>query len=148
MDPEYDKQILTQINTLTNEVESFPRGAQSDWSDGGIFSAVERRLLRNSQINFTKTELAKYENSWGQLSYLVSEGTQKNFRHSTLRVQERGKFLPDEQCYKRLISKGILFKRTEELVSMQEFGGYRANNMTYREVYNRILKTGFKGEGD
>ena len=91
----------------------------------------ERRLYRNSHVKFGKTDLAKYENSWDQLPYLVSEGAQKNFRHFTLRVQERGRFVPDEQYYKRLIAKGILFKRTEELVSMQEFGGYRANIVTY-----------------
>lgn len=96
----------------------------------------ETTLLRRKQFKeghpfFTKTDLAKYENTWDQLPYSVSEGAQKNFKKFTLRLQERGKFLPDELYYKRLIAKAILFKRTEKLIQEQNYGGYRANIVTY-----------------
>lgn len=106
------------------------RGQFNDFI-ANIPTPKERRLFKRSHTKFSKTDLAKYENSWDQLPHLVSEGAQKNFRHFTLRVQGRRNFSPDALYYKRLISKGILFKRTENLVSMQEFGGYRANIVTY-----------------
>lgn len=80
---------------------------------------------------FTKTDLAKYENSWNQLPYQVSEGAQKNFKKFTVQLKEKGKFTPDENYYKLLIAKAILFRHTEKLVKDQNFGGYRANIVTY-----------------
>ena len=80
---------------------------------------------------FTKTDLAKYENSWDQLPYQVSEGAQKNFKKFTIRLNERGNYIPDNKYYERLIAKAILFRRTEKLVQKQQYGGYRANIVTY-----------------
>lgn len=80
---------------------------------------------------FTKTDLAKYENTWDQLPYQVSEGAQKNFHKFMLRLKERKGFIPDEAYYRNLIAKAILFRRTEKLVQQQQYGGYRANIVTY-----------------
>ena len=80
---------------------------------------------------FTKTDLAKYENTWEQLPYQVSEGAQKNFHKFMLRLKERKGFVPDEAYYRNLIAKAILFRRTEKLVQQQQYGGYRANIVTY-----------------
>ena len=80
---------------------------------------------------FTKTDLAKYENTWDQFPQHVSEGAQKNFRRFTIRLSERGNFIPDGKYYERLIAKAILFRRTEKLVQQQQYGGYRANIVTY-----------------
>ncbi len=80
---------------------------------------------------FTKTDLAKYENTWDQLPYQVSEGAQKNFHKFMLRLKERKGFIPDEIYYYNLIAKAILFRRTEKLVQQQQYGGYRANIVTY-----------------
>ena len=96
----------------------------------------ESTLLRKKQFKedhpcFTKTDLAKYENTWDQFPYIVSEGAQKNFKKFTIRLQERKTFIPDEAYYKRLIAKAILFRHTERLVQAQNYGGYRANIVTY-----------------
>lgn len=80
---------------------------------------------------FTKTDLAKFENTWDQLPYQVSEGAQKNFRRFTLRLAERKGLLPDEVYYHNLIAKAILFRTAEKLVQKQQYGGYRANIVTY-----------------
>lgn len=80
---------------------------------------------------FTKTDLAKYENTWDQLPYFVSEGAQKNFRRFTIRLNERKGILPTEEYYHHLIAKAILFRETEKLVQQQQYGGYRANIVTY-----------------
>ena len=55
----------------------------------------------------------------------------KNFKRFTVRLNERTGFIPDELYYKRIIAKAILFRRTEKIVSQQQFGGYRANIVTY-----------------
>ena len=80
---------------------------------------------------FTKTDLAKYENTWDQLPFQVSEGAQKNFRRFTVRVADRKGLLPDEAYYHNLIAKAILFRTAEKLVQKQQYGGYRANIVTY-----------------
>ena len=98
-------------------------------------TTLRKRQFKETHSVFTKTDLAKYENTWDQLPYLVSEGAQKNFRRFTFRLNERKGFLPDEKYYQRLVAKAILFKRTEKLVQQQQFGGYRANIVTYTLAY-------------
>lgn len=94
-------------------------------------TTLRRKKYKEQHPLFTKTDLAKYENTWDQLPFYVSEGAQKNFRRFTIRVsQQKGK-LPDEQYYHNLIAKAIMFRRTEKLVSQQQYGGYRANIVTY-----------------
>lgn len=90
-----------------------------------------RKAYKETHPMFTKTDLAKFENSWDQLPYQVSEGAQKNFKKFTIRLNERGNFVPDVKYYERLIAKAILFRRTEKLVQKQQYGGYRANIVTY-----------------
>ena len=80
---------------------------------------------------FTKTDLAKYENTWDQLPWQVSEGAQKNFRRFMIRLKERKGFIPDEVYYQNLIAKAILFRQAEKLIQKQQYGGYRANIVTY-----------------
>ena len=75
--------------------------------------------------------MAKFENTWDQLPYQVSEGAQKNFRRFTLRLNEHKAQLPDEKYYQNLVAKAIMFRRTEKLVQQQQYGGYRANIVTY-----------------
>ena len=55
----------------------------------------------------------------------------KNFHKFMLRLKERKGFAPDEIYYQNLIAKAILFRQTEKLVQKQQYGGYRANIVTY-----------------
>ena len=79
----------------------------------------------------SKTDPAKYEHTWSQLPHIVSRGAQKCYLDLMDRLDARGKFEPDENYFKRAISRAILFKEAERIVSRQQFGGYRANNVTY-----------------
>ena len=79
---------------------------------------------------FTKTDLAKFEQSWDQRPHFVSLGAEKNFRDFTLRLKERT-VTPDAAYFRRLIGKAILFRRTEQIVTGFDLGGYRANVVTY-----------------
>lgn len=100
----------------------------------------ETTPLRKKQFKevhplFTKTDLAKFENTWDQLPYYVSEGAQKNFRRFTVRLSERKGLQPNEAYYRHLIAKAILFRQAEKLVQKQQYGGYRANIVTYTLAY-------------
>ena len=92
---------------------------------------AKRKAYKATHPLFTKTDMAKYENTWNQLPYFVSEGAQKNFKRFMVSVKERGNFVPDEKYYQLLVAKAIMYRRTEKLVSEQKYGGYRANIVTY-----------------
>ena len=96
-----------------------------------VSTTLRRKKYKEQHPLFTKTDLAKYENTWDQLPFYVSEGAQKNFRRFTIRMSQQKRKLPDEQYYHNLIAKAIMFRRTEKLVSQQKYGGYRANIVTY-----------------
>jgi len=80
---------------------------------------------------FTKTDLAKYENTWMQRPHVVSKGAQKNFLAFTEDVAKRGGFAPDERYFRHTIAKAILYRRAERIVHGQAYGGYRANIVSY-----------------
>lgn len=98
-------------------------------------TTLRKKQYKETHPLFTKTDLAKFENTWDQLPYEVSDGAQKNFRKFTVRLSERKNFLPDEEYYHHLIAKAILFRQTERLVQQQQYGGYRANIVTYTLAY-------------
>ncbi len=84
---------------------------------------------------FTKTDLAKFENSWSSLPHIVSQGAEKNFRDFAMRLGERGSVEVTDDYFERLVAKAILFRQTERLVSAQHYGGYRANIVAYTVAY-------------
>jgi AIPR protein/Abortive infection phage resistance protein N-terminal domain len=80
---------------------------------------------------FSKTDLAKFENTWSQLPHIVSRGAQKNFLFFMDQLEKRGGIDVDEMYFQRLVAKVILFRETERIVSRQKYGGYRAQIVTY-----------------
>lgn len=80
---------------------------------------------------FTKTDLAKFEHTWDQRPHTVSRGAEKNFVEYMVSLLETRPPVPDESYFRHLIAKAILFRRTEKLVQAQNYGGYRANIVTY-----------------
>ena len=97
------------------------------------------QLLNPRSQLITKTDLAKYENSWGMLPHEVSKGAQKNFlKFAELTAKnygDDGNAYDNEAYFKQAISKAILFKYTEGMVSAAKatwYGGdYRAQIVTY-----------------
>jgi hypothetical protein len=80
---------------------------------------------------FTKTDLAKFENTWGQKPHTVSRGAEKNFVEFMAELAEQKPAIPDESDFRYLIARAILFRKAEKLVHAQDYGGYRANIVTY-----------------
>jgi len=80
---------------------------------------------------FTKTDVAKFENTWDQLPWLVSLGAEKNFREFMLRLEKRGRFTPTPEYFQALVAKAILFRAAERLIGGLQLGGYRAQTVAY-----------------
>lgn len=109
-------------------------------------------LLQNPRKQLiTKTDLAKYENAWRFLPHVVSQGAQKNFINFSNYASAEWEKNPDqfnEEYYRRVVVKAMLFRRTEELVGKQPWyeGGYRANIVAYTIAkFAQILQ--FEGVG-
>lgn len=96
---------------------------------------LRKKQFKETHPLFTKTDLAKFENTWDQLPYQVSEGAQKNFRKFTVKLNERKSLQPNEEYWRNLIAKAILFRQAEKLVQKQQYGGYRANIVAYTLAY-------------
>ncbi len=100
----------------------------------------------------TKVDLAKYENAWRFKPNIVSQGAQKNFTAFSNYVQAEWVENPaqfNEEYYKRVIVKAMLFRRTEDLVSEQSWyqNGYRANIVAYTIAkFSHLIQ--FEGTGD
>ncbi len=93
-------------------------------------------LLNPKDQVITKTDLAKYENVWRFLPHSVSNGAQHNFMWFSSYAQsewERDQNQFNEEYYRRVAVKAMLYKRTEALVSKQAWyeGSYRANIVAY-----------------
>lgn len=85
---------------------------------------------------FSKTDLAKFENSAGGYPHIVSRGAQKNFALFAKEIGEtwsKSEAKYDELWYRRLIAKAIIFRKLETEIPKQPWyeGGYRANIVTY-----------------
>ncbi|MFM0298725.1 AIPR family protein [Paraburkholderia sediminicola] len=82
----------------------------------------------------TKTDLAKFINSWDLHPDWVSMGSQKNFDRfmSTLTVNDGGVAppLPDVAAFKTMIAKAIVFKATQKMVRPM-FQAFQANVTAY-----------------
>ena len=109
------------------------RGQYQDAINREMTPARQREFKRINppRQKFTKTDLAKFENCWEQYPHIVSQGAEKNFRHFTLELDRRGKFVVDRAYFERLIAKAILYRRTERVVTEQALGAYRANTVAY-----------------
>jgi hypothetical protein len=95
----------------------------------------EFKIIHPPDQKFTKTDLAKFENSWDQAPEIVSRGAEKNFREFAIRLAKRGHVDVDEAFFHHVIGRAILFRRAERLISGLKFPGYRANVVTYTVAY-------------
>ena len=85
---------------------------------------------------FSKTDLAKFLGVWEERPHEVSRGAQKNFAEFAQRIGKSWTKSPNdfnEEWYRVVVAKAIVFKTTERIVSSQEWyqGGYRANIVAY-----------------
>jgi hypothetical protein len=82
---------------------------------------------------FSKTDLARFLNSWSRLPHIVSGGTQKNFIAfmRDLREARGAKWEPDDAYYRDTIAQAILYQAAARIVRLEGFPAYRTNITTY-----------------
>jgi hypothetical protein len=102
-------------------------------------------LLEHPKKQFVdKTFLAKSENSWLQHPDVVAKGAQYSFSYfaeQTTDKLEKDSLAITEKYFKDAISRVILFRRVEKLVSSSDWynGGFRAQIVTYSIAYLSYL---------
>ncbi|MEZ7275914.1 AIPR family protein [Pseudoalteromonas sp. 68 DY56-GL68] len=111
----------------------------------GQYMTAKTKLTPSEQKKFekinpksqmiTKTDLAKYFNSWEKMPHVVSLGAQKNFgRFADAMTEQWSKDEKqfNELFFKESIAKAILFKELDKKIMKQSwYGGYKANLVTY-----------------
>ena len=101
----------------------------------------------------TKTDFAKYQNSWKEYPYFVSLGAQKNFtKFANFIVDEWDKddVQFNEQYYRDTVAVAIIFKCIDKLVPKQDWyeKGYKANIVVYTLSYlHFMIQKQFPGYG-
>ena len=112
------------------------RGSYADAIAAQDTTAKRDQLKRDfpPKQKFTKTDLAKFENSWDQLPHLVSRGAEKNFQEFAIAVGRQRRAI-DEAEYRNIIARATLFRATETLVTKLGLIGYRANVVAYTIAY-------------
>lgn len=79
---------------------------------------------------FTKTDLAKYEQTWAALPHLVCRGAEKNFIQLAQRHEDEGEPVVDLNYFKQVVAKMILFKAGARLAP-EDSGSLRAQTVAY-----------------
>lgn len=87
-----------------------------------------------SSRKITKTDLAKYLNTWDCKPHIVGLGSQKNFERFMQTISEQQEqFLPqaiDVHIYKSMIAKAIVFKKAQSIVRPM-FPAFQGNVVVY-----------------
>lgn len=74
----------------------------------------------------SKTVAAKCLMAWMKFPYIVSKGLETNFIEFTSMVQQGKIPAPDENRYKAMIAKVILFQECDKIVASMKLPGYKA----------------------
>ncbi len=137
---EFSRKVLARADDGYRDTKWYYERARGQYADErGRRTPSERKKFDaefpRSQF-LTKTDLAKFENSFASLPHIVSLGAQKNFTEFARHIGKRWRSRQaefNELWFKRMIAKAIIFRKTEKLVSGAAWyeGGYRANIVTY-----------------
>lgn len=127
----------------------------------GQYLQAQMRMTKSQKDKFTtqnpkkqlitKTDLAKYRNSWNGSPQIVSKGAQTNFMKFAELIDEawtKSDTQFNDKYFKDTVALAILFKHTEYVVSHQPWfeQGYRANIVTYSiALLHRLIRAQFRG---
>ena len=122
---------------------------------------TQRRALAGPQIKrfemeypksqvFSKTDMAKYENTWRMKPHTVKKGAQANLKSLGAEIISEFTENPDDfgvNFYKELVSKMILFKSADKAIFTSDWyklsSGLKAETVTYTIALlrNSIMRT-------
>ena len=128
----------------------------------GQYLQAQMRMTKSQKDKFitqnpkkqliTKTDLAKFRNSWSGIPHIVSKGAQTNFMKFAELIDDawsKSENRFNDKYYKDTVALAILFKHTEYVVSHQPWfeRGYRANIVTYSvALLHRLIRAQFPGK--
>ena len=112
---------------------------QTARSKTGTTDSLRKKFDREfpTHQRFTKEDLAKFENCWRALPYVVNRGGQKNFTQFMTFIKEDLGELPDNwkpspEEFRANIGKAILFRDVQHIVKADaSITAYRINVTTY-----------------
>lgn len=104
-------------------------------------AGAKRKFLLENPKNqkFSKTDMAKFENTWRMRPYEVKKGAQKNLELLGVKLLQEWENDPNNfeiVFYKDLIAKAILFKSSDRAIQYESewyklSSGYKAETVTY-----------------
>ena len=104
-------------------------------------AGAKRKFLLENPKNqkFSKTDMAKFENTWRMRPYEVKKGAQKNLELLGVKLLREWENDPNNfeiVFYKDLIAKAILFKSSDRAIQYESewyklSSGYKAETVTY-----------------
>ena len=111
------------------------RGQYADERNRSSISKFDNRYPKGQK--FSKLELARYENLWDLHPDQASKGNQASFRYFTMNLEAKNrKYVPDENYYKNLIAKIILYQTIKKIVkSNKDITAYWINVIDYTFAY-------------
>jgi hypothetical protein len=121
------------------------RGSYDETRNREMTDAKMKRwsAIHPRKQKFDKLFLGKVEKTWMMQPHIVSRGAQKNFADFSIDLKEGNASEVDEDYFKDLVAKIIIWKNAERIISAQNIPGYRANIVTYSISWLLSL-TGFR----
>ncbi len=129
----------------------------------GQYLQAQMRMTKSEKNHFlarnpkdqkiTKTDLAKYQNTWNMLPHIVSKGAETNFKYFAEVIDTKWNEYEDsknkfnERYYQSTVAIMIMFKYLEKVIPKQSWyaGGYRANVIYYTiALFHKLIKEQFK----
>jgi hypothetical protein len=107
---------------------------QYDVDKGRHLAVAQRRQFdRDNPVRqrFGKTDAAKYEFAYLLRPDVVCQGGEKCFRTWTLEAGLGEREAPNEQYFRHLVAKAIMFRDMRTLIQRRKFGGYLGQTTAY-----------------
>lgn len=115
------------------------KGAHRNLLAEASTAAQKKKLLTRfpKRQKFTKTDLAKYHNTWAGRPWMVARGATKNFTAFMVDLETGGGIpeMPNEDFFKQSVAKAILFREADKIVNNQGFGGWKAQITCFTLAY-------------
>ena len=123
---------------------------QQDINSKSKSEATKFKLENPKNQVFTKTDLSKYRNSYGQKPHIVSKGAQYSLAEFAKSIDESDMAKYNERYFKETVALAIMFRRVQDLVTEQPWynGGYRAQIVTYSIAKLFQMISDLKGDLD
>ncbi|MFC1583660.1 AIPR family protein [Candidatus Neomarinimicrobiota bacterium] len=120
----------------SNQTKWFYERSRGSYDETRNREGTQAKIRRWDAIHprkqrFDKTLLAKVENTWWLMPHLVSLGAQKNFLEYTIWLREEKVVDLNEEDFRNLVARLILWKTVESIITKQKIPGFRANIVTY-----------------